>query len=141
MESRMSPRLRFVLSILALTTAIGASVYAQDRLKSMPGYDQFVKMSREIPESVTLGTLTVRWKDDGSSFEYTWDGKRYVYDVATKRATQTGVAAAPVGGGGRSGRGGGVGLERGRQYDSAESPDKKLKAFYKDRNLWLSGAD
>ena len=30
---------------------------------------------------------------------------------------------------------------RGRQFDSAESPDKKLKAFYKDRNLWLSDAD
>ena len=32
------------------------------------------------------------------------------------------------------------GPERGRQYSSAESPDKKLKAFYRDRNLWLSDA-
>jgi dipeptidyl-peptidase-4 len=28
--------------------------------------------------------------------------------------------------------------ERGRQYTSAVSPDGKFKAFYRDRNLWLS---
>jgi dipeptidyl-peptidase-4 len=47
--------------------------------------------------------------------------------------------------GGRAGRGrggqGGAQPARGRQFDSAESPDKKLKAFYKDRNMWLSNAD
>ena len=31
-------------------------------------------------------------------------------------------------------------LERGRQAASADSPDKKLKAFYRARNLWLSDA-
>src|SRR5262245_36735621 len=113
---------------------------AQDRLKSMPGYEQYQKMAREIPGSVKLGALAVRWKDDGSSFEYNWDGKRYVFDVALKQATAAGeAAAAPAGG--RGGRGGGGGPERGRQFDTAESPDKTMKAFYKDRNLWLSGAD
>jgi dipeptidyl-peptidase-4 len=32
------------------------------------------------------------------------------------------------------------GLERGRQYNSSLSPNEKLKAFYRDRNLWLSDA-
>ncbi len=32
-------------------------------------------------------------------------------------------------------------VERGRQAASAESPDKSLKAFYRDRNLWVSDAD
>ena len=112
---------------------------AQDRLRSMPGYDQYQKMAREIPGSVKLGALAVRWKDDGSSFEYTWNGKRYVFDVASKQAKET-LDAATAGGGGRAGRGGG-GPERGRQFESAESPDKSLKAFYKDRNLWVSAAD
>ncbi|HYT66534.1 MAG TPA: DPP IV N-terminal domain-containing protein [Vicinamibacterales bacterium] len=113
---------------------------AQDRLKSMPGYEQFQKMSREIPGSVKLGALAAQWKEDGSSFEYSWDGKRYRYDVASKQASVIGDAPQDPGAGGR-GRGGQGGPARGRQFDSAESPDKKLKAFYKDRNVWLSAAD
>jgi dipeptidyl-peptidase-4 len=125
--------------IAAALTAATLSLSAQDRLKTMPGYDQFQKMAREIPGSVKLGALNVRWKDDGSSFEYAWDGKRYVYDIATKQAAVASDAAGQPGGG-RGGRGGGA-PERGRQFDSAESPDKKLKAFYKDRNVWVSAAD
>ena len=42
----------------------------------------------------------------------------------------------------RRGRfGGRGGPERGRQFASADSPDGKRKAFYKDRNLWVSNAD
>jgi dipeptidyl-peptidase-4 len=136
-------RVPFVRVVAAATVAL-AFVYvplgAQDRLPLMPGYDRYQRMTREIPGSVKLGSLSVRWKDDGSSFEYAWNGKRYVFDVASRHATETGDAPAPVGGG-RGGRGGGVGPERGRQFDSAESPDKTLKAFYKDRNLWLSATD
>jgi dipeptidyl-peptidase 4 len=133
----------FVRAVAAAAVAL-ACVYvplaAQDRLPLMPGYDRYQKMAREIPGSVKLGSLNVRWKDDGSSFEYAWNGKRYVFDVASKQAAETGDATAPLGGG-RGGRGGGGGPERGRQFDSAESPDKTLKAFYKDRNLWVSAAD
>src|SRR4029450_9470524 len=77
---------------------------AQDRLKSMPGYDQYQKMSREIPGSVKLGSINAQWKDDSTSFEYTFDGKRYRYDVATKQASVVEAAAgaaAPSGGRGR----------------------------------------
>ena len=125
-----------ILFVLALSVSLSA----QDRLKSMPGYDQYQRVSREIPGSVTLGALAVRWKDDGSSFEYAWSGKRYVYDVASRKATEASDAAGSTGRGGRGGGGGAV-PDRGRQFDSAESPDKTLKAFYKDRNLWLSAAD
>ena len=130
-------------SVLAIAVTMAAIYWsplsAQDRLKSMPGYEQFQKTSREIPGSVKLGSLTVQWKEDGSSFEYTWDAKRYSFDVATKQATV--IGDAPAAGGGR-GRGGQAGQPaRGRQFDSAESPDKTLKAYYKDRNIWLSAAD
>ena len=37
----------------------------QDRLKAMPGYEQYQKMSREIPGSVKLGSITAQWKEDG----------------------------------------------------------------------------
>ncbi len=129
--------LRFAVAALLLTVPLAA----QDRLKSMPGYEQFQKMSREIPGSVKLGALSVQWKDEGS-FEYAWDGKRYRYEVAAKQATVIGNAPASAAGGGGRGRGGQAGQPaRGRQFDSATSPDQKLKAFYKDRNMWLSDAD
>src|SRR5438477_279942 len=39
---------------------------------------------------------------------------------------------------GRGGRRRAGGPERGRQYEAAKSPDGKLKALYRNRNLWLS---
>jgi dipeptidyl-peptidase-4 len=129
-----------LLVVAAVASAVCLPLKAQDRLKAMPGNDQFEKMSREIPGSVRLGALNVRWKDDSSSFEYVWDGKRYVFDMAAQQLAAVGEATAPIGGG-RGGRSGVAAPERGRQFDSAESPDKQLKAFYKDRNLWLSAAD
>ncbi|MGH7462305.1 MAG: DPP IV N-terminal domain-containing protein, partial [Longimicrobiales bacterium] len=55
------------------------------------------------------------------------------------KATEIAPPPADSLGGGR-GRGGGA-PARGRQYDSARSPDGKLLAFYKDNNLWLGNAD
>ena len=133
--------LRSMAAVAVTAAVLWTPLGAQDRLKSMPGYDQFQKMSREIPGSVKLGSLTPQWKEDGSSFEYTWDGKRYRFDVAAKTASVIGDAPATMAGGGRGRGGQGGAPARGRQFDSAESPDKTLKAFYKDRNMWLSAAD
>ncbi len=136
----MSHRCTGLLAVGAVALAFVATPSAQDRLKNMPGYDRFEKMSREIPGSVKLGSLAVRWKDDGSSFEYTSNGRQYRYDVAAKTATEIGQGGDAPAFGGR-GRGGVGQPERGRQFDSAESPDRTLKAFYKDRNVWLSSPD
>ena len=47
------------MSAVALAAALlWTPVGAQDRLKTMPGYDQYTKMSREIPGSVKLGSIT-----------------------------------------------------------------------------------
>jgi dipeptidyl-peptidase-4 len=122
------------------------SSLAQDRLKTMPGYERFRKMSKEIPDSVKLGSLSVTWVQDGRAFEYQKDGKRYKYDIAERRAREVpapaaGKASAQKG----QGRRGGVSRperpERGRQFTTAFSPDGKWKAFYRDRNLWLSATN
>ena len=106
-----------------------APASAQDRLKTYPGYDQYSRLIKEIPTAVRSGALQVQWVDT-THFEYTLDGKRYRYDARSLSATEiplpTDVAPRRTGG-----------PERGRQYDSAISPDSTRKAFYKDRNLWL----
>jgi dipeptidyl-peptidase-4 len=129
---------QFVCGVLALALGLmPVSANAQDRLKTMPGYDQYQKMASQIPGSVRSGALQVKWLDGGKAFEFRRDGKNFRYDVATRTTAEAepsaAVSPAPTG----RFRGG---PERGRQFDSAMSPDGKLKAFYRNRNLWLSDA-
>src|ERR1044071_626174 len=138
------------LLIAVLIGALPQVAFGQDRLKQMPGYEQYAKMVREIPTSVKMGSLSVTWKDGGQSFEYQRDGKRYRYDIATQKLTElappaSGPSTMPTTGpAGRAGFGRGRGLAggvmRGRQSESSLSPDRRLKAFYRDRNLWISDA-
>src|SRR5258705_10068362 len=106
------------VAALTLTQAV---VLTQDRLKTMPGYDQYQRILREIPGAVKSGALTVTWADDGRAFEYTRDGRRYRFDVSTRRE-EAATAATP----GRGGRGGGDGSggqpARGRPVEGALSP-------------------
>ena len=130
-----------IRSALALPLAVAllqVTTGAQDRLKGMPGYQQYEKINGASGNAVRSGEVrNVAWAGDGASFEYVFDGKRYRFDLPKRAATELGDAPSGPAGGGR-GRGGAAGIERGRQATSAESPDGKLRAFYKDRNLWLS---
>lgn len=138
MKTRIARILTHALA-LSLTLSLVSPAFAQDRLKTMPGYDQFQKMSREMAGAAKLGTLQVFWKDGGKAIEYRKDGKNFRYDLATKQAAE--IAALTPEGGPQVGRRGAAGLERGRQFDSAVSPDGARKAFYRDRNLWLGDAN
>jgi len=133
-------KIRFIIPALVLSMGLLLPIFsdAQDRLKTYPGYDQYQKMSKEMQGAVKLGSLQVTWQDGGKSFEYSKDGKLWRYDIATKKTTELGPAPAPTK---PEGMGRGGGPARGRQFTEAVSPDKKLKAFYRNRNLWLSDAD
>jgi dipeptidyl-peptidase 4 len=121
------------VSLLIILLAISTS-FAQDRLKQMPGYDQYKKIAPEIRNSIKSGELSVTWSEDGSSFDYVHNGKKFQYNIQQKKAIELGDAPAAER---RSFRG----PERGRQFSSADSPDGKLKAFTKDRNMWVSNVD
>ncbi|MDB4914638.1 MAG: peptidase dipeptidylpeptidase domain protein [Gemmatimonadetes bacterium] len=113
-----------------------ASAGAQDRLKSMPGYDQFVKMSALRAGAVKSGQVTGTWADNGKAFDYVLDGKRMRFDAVTGKVGDAppSTADATNAAGNRLG----AGRERGRQFTEAVSPDGKRKAVYKDRNLFLT---
>ena len=151
----------------ALLPGIG-SVGGQDRLPAMPGYEQYTKMQAALQggPAVVSGALNVTWAEDGQSLTYAMGGKAYRFDLATMKPVETGDA--PAGGGqggrggigaegrgGRGGRGGqaqtGTGnlpnpcpqepVDRGRQRPCEPSPDMKMKAFHRDRNLYISNGD
>ncbi|MGE5361414.1 MAG: DPP IV N-terminal domain-containing protein [Bacteroidales bacterium] len=127
---------RAMLALGAALLLLSAGPVAQDRLKSMPGYEQFQKMQPQMAGAIKPGALTVTWKDDSRTFEYTQDGKVYSYDVAARKATEVGPATPPAAPAGVRG----AMLERGRQAASAASPDGTWKAVYRDRNLYLTDA-
>jgi dipeptidyl-peptidase-4 len=122
------------LILLLLLSAPAAE--AQQRIKDMPGYEQYERMRLELRGAYQSGALNVSWSDDGRAFEYAVGGQRYRYDVSAKRAVPV-EGEAPETGGFR--RGGGP--ARGRQFESAESPDGRYTASYRDRNVYLSDAD
>ncbi|MFO0846426.1 MAG: DPP IV N-terminal domain-containing protein [Gemmataceae bacterium] len=138
------------LAVVAFLFTLGVALPgpAQDRLKSMPGYEQYRKMSTAIPGSVKSGAVAVSWKDGGKALEYSRDGTAYRYGIADGK--EEAVGKGKEGAGGRfpgkgrfqrgGGGGGGGGVARGRQATGSPSPDGQYRAFYRDRNLWLSDA-
>src|SRR5262245_13600703 len=155
-----------------LVCAVIIPTGAQDRLRGMPGFDQFEKMQTALQggQAFVSGAINPAWTSDAKSFTYTLAGKTYKFDVSSLKATETDSAAPAQGRGGRGGRGTapagenaqGPGAQtaaqtempaepvqgcphgtaaRGRQLDCALSPDGKLKAFYRNRNLWIANAD
>jgi dipeptidyl-peptidase 4 len=126
------------LPVTALIVVLSAVLLAQDRLKTMPGYEQYQKVARQIPIAVKSGSIGATWTDGGKSIEYTRDGKRYRFDLASRQTIDLGTPDERQNQRGQPSAGQ---PERGRQFESAMSPDGRLKAFYKNRNLWLSAAD
>jgi dipeptidyl-peptidase 4 len=134
---RMQRRVIAFTGIAALTV-VSAALLAQDRLKTMPGYEQYQRMARQIPTAVKSGSLAAAWTEGGTSVEYTRDGKRYRFDLPSRQTIDVGTPDDRQNGRRQPSPGQ---PERGRQFESALSPDGRLKAIYKDRNLWLSAAD
>ena len=126
------------LALVALAGAPFASasvVRGQDRLKSMPGYEQYARMAPKLTGAIKSGAVTPQWADDGKSFEFTLGSKRMRFDMATRTATELPGPPAAANGGRRGGP------ARGRQATEAWTRDSLLKATYKDRNLYISNRD
>jgi dipeptidyl-peptidase-4 len=207
--------LPFAAALFLLAVAF---VGAQDRLRTMPGVEQYTRMQPLTQGAVVSGAVTATWAGDSRSFTYATGGKAFRFDVATLMPAETGEAPAGgagargAGARGAGGRAGGQGAPppagqqaqtpppagqatppagqtppagrgrqatppvpgqtppaagrsggmqqaqsemtagpisgcpsgaaaRGRQADCVVSPDQKLKAFYRDRNLWVANFD
>ena len=71
---------RVLLGVVLVAGLLQAPTGAQDRLKGMPGYQQYQKMVASSAGGVLQsGAINADWSADGGSFEYTLDGKRFKY--------------------------------------------------------------
>jgi dipeptidyl-peptidase-4 len=130
----MSPRA--FLTLVALLIGSTAT-HAQDRLRTMPGYERYAAMAPTLASSIKSGAITPQWAEDGGSFDFTRDGKRLRYTVATKAVTEAG----PVNGGAAMGARRITAPARGRQYTEAWTADSAMKAVYRENNLFISARD
>ena len=99
-------RRRIVPLALGVFSICLVSIGAQDRLRSMPGYDQSQKMQAALQEGAAFvsGSITPSWAPNAQSFTYTHAGKTYRFEIATLTSTET-AATQPGRGGGRGGPG------------------------------------
>ena len=128
--------------VLALVALLPVLATAQDRMSTMPRYDRYEKMRREIGGSVKRGDVPATWAKDSASFTFDRDGKTVRFTVATGKIAPSEAEkadAVPAARGG--GRGGGGAPARGRQFGTATSADGKYTATYEAANVTLAGPD
>lgn len=105
----------------------------------MPTYERYRSMRGEISRSVVRGELRGRWIEDGKAFYFSRGGKNYKFSLSSKKIEE--AEAIPLdstrGHRNQSRRR----PARGRQYTETFSPDEKLRAFYRDGNVFISDAD
>ena len=131
------PCVVYLLTLASAVAIVISPAGAQDRLRAMPEYPRYHTLSAEIFGSVASAAIRPVWVDSGRAFNYDFGGKHFHYDVAGRSATVSGVVDAQAELAARRAR-----FEaspgRGRQFESAVSPGGKLKAAYRDRNVYLS---
>jgi dipeptidyl-peptidase-4 len=133
-------RLATISTAAVAVFGMPASAHAQDRLRETPEYARYRQLSSEAGSSVVRAAIRPDWVAGGKGFDYELGGKRYHFDIATLKNTATGAVDAEAEMAARRARIAG-GPARGRQFESAVSPDGKHKATYRDRNMWLGDAD
>ncbi len=149
-SSLRRPRHRHLAAAFAavLAVAMGAALSpatAQSRIKEMPGYANWAEMSPKIPPASDFAAITPVWASDSRSFEYTFDGSKWRYDVRRRRTKDIGPASMtprPAFGTTGSPSETPLVLARGRGAEAdVTSPDGKWRAYSGDYNMWLTPRD
>ena len=131
----------FQFIVIVFISSLTEKVNAQQWIKSMPGYDRYTEISPQIRSSVKQGRISAIWADDGKSFKYSIDGKQYNFDVRAKDAEIIGEAEKEESPMARYRRMYAGGPARGRQFTEEKSPDEKLKAVYRDGNVFITDSE
>src|SRR5438105_5035061 len=86
--------MRLGLAAVLLTCALPCA--AQDRLKTMTGYERAQRVQREGATAVKGGALSATWTDDSAAIEYDRDGKRFRYNIRSATASEAPPGLPPA---------------------------------------------
>lgn len=136
MEFRPSNKIIPSLFVAIFFMSVSA-VHAQGKIKNMPGYDQYQKMSSQLYSAVQRISPNIVWSKDGTTFTFVDDHAMHTFNVKQKKIIKSEDYQVPP----RMPYYRGDRPARGRQYASTISPDSTLKAFTKDRNMYISSPD
>lgn len=124
------------LCILLIVSAI--QLPAQQWIKEMPGYERYSEIAPQIRNSVKSGAISVNWAENGKSFDYYQNRKKYRFDIKKKKTyliEEDSVEESPME---RFRRMYANRPQRGRQYTETISPDSLRKAVYREGNVYLT---
>jgi len=130
-----------LIFVLIALISLSPNVLAQQWIKTMPGYERYKEIAPQIRSSVKQGRISVEWAEDGKSFEYNWDDKRFSFDIKKKAAIEIGEATKEESAMAKYRRMYAGGPARGRQFTEEKSPDEKLKAIYEEGNVYISDSE
>ena len=128
--------------VVACVSLAANSLWAQDRLPTLPGYEQYNANRSLYNGAMKRGDASVTWLENGKALVYDKDGQKARLDLQSmKESAFTGElpASGATGAPGRNTRR--QGPDRGRQFAEAFTEDGKTKAYTKDSNCWISDAD
>ena len=93
-----SPRIVRLVLAAALLATLPLSGVAQDRLKTMPGYDQYQRMSPLMTaQALRLATPAANWTSDGKAIEYEdANGKWHTETASGSDRPETEVKVLPL---------------------------------------------
>ncbi|HEX4682149.1 MAG TPA: DPP IV N-terminal domain-containing protein [Gemmatimonadaceae bacterium] len=140
MQASIARRGGVALAVFCAVACAASAAQAQDRLKTMPGYEQYARMAGQIATAVPgrgrFGGVAT-WSADSRSVDFANGAQMLRYDLSLKKIVPVPDTPQQQAGNGR-GRGNfGAMPERGRQYASAIAPAGDHRAIYRDRNVWL----
>ena len=129
------------LSLLLLPLFV-CFAYGQDRLATMPRYERYDNIRSQIFSSVRGGAIQVQWASSGDWFLFLKDGKDTRYTISTHQFSDaTQKDEDQVENQKQNPQASRATPQRGRQFEESFTPDGSLRAFYKDRNVWISKPD
>lgn len=128
--------MRVLGGIAATFIAMASPAAAQSKLQAMPGYEQWAKVAPQISAAAKLGAINAEWAPDSQSFEYMLDGKRWRFNVSTRKTVEVTDAPRPDATATPTPAGTVLARGRGREAD-VTSPDGTLRAISRDYNIWV----
>ena len=133
-------RITCVIASTTLALTLAASITAQDRFETLPGYDRYKLVTDSMNELVTGGRISrINFNDEHSRLEFVRDNVKYELDLETLELSEQQVVEDNEDGPSTRRRPRGPG--RGRQRDHETSPDKVYIARCVDWNVVIDRAD